>query len=220
MAHKELDLRERRLIEDMLNAKMPIAKIAVEIGRHRSSVYREINRNYFSDECMPKCDGYYGAAAHLMAADRRARQRKLIRYPQLLRKVVERLKHGWTPEQIGNRMIFEGAKLRVCQETIYRYIYSKEGMAQELWWYLPNHRQNRRPRRARKRQAPKYDRDVSILFRPGDVAHRRQFGHWEGDLMLFKQSLGQSNVTSLVERVSRYTVLLKNPNKRTKPVMG
>jgi IS30 family transposase len=52
------------------------------------------------------------------------------------------------------------------------------------------------------------------------VAHRRQFGHWEGDLMLFKQSLGQSNVTSLVERVSRFTVLLKNPNKRTKPVMG
>uniref|UniRef100_UPI002613FF46 IS30 family transposase n=1 Tax=Roseovarius sp. TaxID=1486281 RepID=UPI002613FF46 len=163
---------------------------------------------------------YYGAAAHLMAADRRARQRKLIRYPQLLREVVERLKHGWTPEQIGNRMIFEDARLRVCQETIYRYIYSKEGMAQELWWYLPNHRKYRRPRRARKRQAPKFDRDVSILFRPDDVAHRRQFGHWEGDLMLFKQSLGQSNVTSLVERVSRFTVLLKNPNKRTKPVMG
>ena len=53
-----------------------------------------------------------------------------------------------------------------------------------------------------------------------DVAHRRQFGHWEGDLMLFKQKLGQTNVTSLVERVSRFTVILKNPNKRTKPVMG
>ena len=52
-----------------------------------------------------------------------------------------------------------------------------------------------------------------------DVANRRQFGHWEGDLMLFKQKLGQSNVTSLVERVSRFTVILKNPNKRTKPVM-
>ena len=46
-------------------------------------------------------------------------------------------------------MIFEGAKLRVCQETIYRYIYSKEGMDQELWWYLPEHRKARRPRRAR-----------------------------------------------------------------------
>ncbi|MDB2408123.1 IS30 family transposase, partial [Jannaschia sp.] len=62
--------------------------------------------------------------------------------------------------------------------------------------------------------------DVSILFRPDTVAHRREFGHWEGDLMLFEQKRGQTNVTSLVERVSRFTVILKNPNKRTKPVMG
>ena len=134
--------------------------------------------------------------------------------------MIARIKQGWTPEQIGNRMIYEGAALRVCQETIYRDIYSKEGMDQELWWYLPEHRKARRPRRARKRLPPKFDRDVSILFRPDDVAHRRQFGHWEGDLMLFKQKLGQSNVTSLVERVSRFTVILKNPNKRTQPVMG
>jgi IS30 family transposase len=82
------------------------------------------------------------------------------------------------------------------------------------------HRKNRTPRRARKRQKSKFDRDVSILFRPDDVAHRREFGHWEGDLMLFEQKRGQTNVISLVERVSRFTVILKNPNKRTKPVMG
>ena len=63
-------------------------------------------------------------------------------------------------------------------------------------------------------------RDFSILFRPDDVAHHRQLGHWEGDLMLCKQKLGQANVTMLVERVSRFTVILKNPNRRTKPVMG
>lgn len=85
---------------------------------------------------------------------------------------------------------------------------------------IPTHRKARHPRRARKRLPPKFHRDVSILFRPDDVAHRRQFGHWEANLILFKQKLGQSNVTSLVERVSRYTVLLKNPSKRTKPVMG
>lgn len=116
-------------------------------------------------------------------------------------------------------MIQENASLRVCQETIYRYIYSKEGMRDDLWWYLPTHRVARRPRRMRKRREPKFHRDVSILFRPDDVAHRRQFGHWEGDLMLFKQKLGQTNVTSLVERVSRFTVILKNPNRRTKSVI-
>lgn len=44
MAHTELSLRERRAIEDMLNAKVPVSEIAVEIGRHRSTVYREIKR--------------------------------------------------------------------------------------------------------------------------------------------------------------------------------
>ncbi|PRZ40967.1 IS30 family transposase [Tritonibacter scottomollicae] len=218
--YTQLSIEERRRIERWRHAKVPVNEIARVLKRSKATIHHEIKRNYFSDGCMPKCDGYYGAAAHLMATDRRSRQRKLIRHPELRKRVIERLKNGWTPEQIGNRMIYEGVRLRVCQETIYRYIYSKEGMEQELWWYLPNHRKHRRPRRARKRLPPKFDHDISILFRPDDVAHRRQFGHWEGDLMLFKQSLGQSNVTSLVERVSRFTVLLKNPNKRTKPVMG
>jgi transposase, IS30 family len=218
--YSQLSVQEWRKIENWWHAKVPVRDMARVLKRSKATIHREIKRNFFSGECMPKCDGHYGAAAHLMAADRQARLRKLVRYPQLLKRVIERLKNGWTPEQIGNRMIYEGEKLRVCQETIYRYIYSKEGMAQELWWYLPQHRKFRRPRRARKRLPPKFDRDVSILFRPDDVAHRRQFGHWEADLMLFKQKLGQSNVTSLVERVSRFNVLLKNPNKRAKPVMG
>ncbi|WP_291734696.1 IS30 family transposase [Leisingera sp. F5] len=217
--YSQLSIAERRKIERWRHAKVPVNEMARVLGRCRSTVFGELKRNHFSDPCLPKCDGCYGATAQLMAADRRARQRKLIRHPELCRRVVERLKNGRMPEQIGNRMIHEGARLRVCQETIYRYIHSKEGMAQELWWYLPAHRTARRPRRARKRQKAKFHRDASILFRPGAVAHRRQSGHWEADLMLVKQSLGQSSATSMVERVSRFTVLLKNPDKRTKPVM-
>ena len=190
------------------------------LHRSKATIHRELKLNFFSDECMPKCDGYYGAAAHLMQADRRARQRKLNKYTELCNSVVARLKKGWTPQQIGNRMIYDGAKQRVCQEAIYRYIYSKEGMRDELWWYLPTHRMPCKPRRARKRLPPKLHRDVSILFRPDEVTHRRQFGHWKGDLMAFEQKLGQTNVTSLVERVSRFTVIFKNPTKGTKPVMG
>ncbi|PJE36976.1 hypothetical protein CVM52_09310 [Pseudooceanicola lipolyticus] len=168
------------------------------LQRSKATIYRELKRNFFSDECMPKCDGYYGAAAHFMAADRRARQRKLIRHPVLLHAVIDRLKNGWTPEQIGNRMIHEGVRPRVCQETIYRYVYSKEGMAQELWWYLPNHRKARRPKYARKKRPPKFDRDVSILFRPDaapalppiqpDPVHKPDRGRcatgWVGDTAL------------------------------------
>ena len=219
--YTQLSLKERRKIESWWHAKVPVREMARVLKRHKSRIFREIKRNFWADDALPKkYAGYFGHAAQLQTDKRRSVQRKLIRHPDLCKTVVQRIKQGWTPEQIGNRMIFEGAKLRVCQETIYRYIYSKEGMDKELWWYLPEHRKARRPRRARKRQKPKFDRDVSILFRPDDVAHRRQFGHWEADLVLFKQRFGQSNVTSLVERVSRFTVLLKNPNKRTKPVMG
>lgn len=53
MAHSELNLRERRAIEDMLNAKMSVDKIAAEIRRHRSTLYREIKRNRFVDDELP-----------------------------------------------------------------------------------------------------------------------------------------------------------------------
>jgi IS30 family transposase len=118
-----------------------------------------------------------------MTADRRARDRKLIRYPLLRERVIERIKDGWIPEQIGNRMIHEEAKLRVCQETIYCFIYSRDGMRDDLWWYLSTHRVARRPRRTRRRREPNFHRDVSILLRPDDVAYRRQVGHWEGNFI-------------------------------------
>ena len=78
MAHTELDLREGRAIEDMLNAKVPVSKIAAEIGRHRSTIYREIKRNYFADEELPYLNGYYGMNAQKCASDRRARRCALL----------------------------------------------------------------------------------------------------------------------------------------------
>ena len=217
--YAQLTLEERRKIERWRHARVSVNEMARVLRRHRSTIFRELRRNHFEDPCMPKVVGYFAMAAQLRTSDRRARQRKLIRHPQLRDQVIERIKDGWTPEQIAGRMRIERAPLRVCQETIYRYIYAKEGMREELWWYLPTHRKARRPRRARKRRAPKFHRDVSILFRPEAVARRSQFGHWEADLMLFRQRFGSANVTSLVERVSRFTVLLKNADKRTRPVM-
>jgi len=65
------------------------------LKRCRSTIFRELKRNHFSDESMPGCDGYYGAAAHMMQADRRARERKLIKHPELCKRVIERIKNGW-----------------------------------------------------------------------------------------------------------------------------
>ena len=77
LAHTELDLRKRRAIEDMLHAKVPVNEIAAAIGRHRSTVYREIKRNGFEDDEVPELNGYYGVTAQRTADARRARRRKL-----------------------------------------------------------------------------------------------------------------------------------------------
>jgi IS30 family transposase len=58
------------------------------------------------------------------------------------------------------------------------------------------------------------------LFRPDIIAHRKQFGHWEADLVLFRQKYGPANVTTMIERTSRFLVALKNAEKRTKPIMA
>ena len=66
-------------------------------------IFREIKRNFWADYAFPKkCAGYFGHAAQLQTDKRRSVQRKLIRHPHLRKRVVERLKNGWTPEQIGN----------------------------------------------------------------------------------------------------------------------
>jgi len=102
--HTELDLRERRAIEDMLNAKVPVSKIATEIGRHRSTVHREIKRNRYCDDELPNLNGYYGMTAQRSAAQRRARRRKLVRFEDLRQHVIKQLEIGWSPEQIAGRL--------------------------------------------------------------------------------------------------------------------
>lgn len=218
--YTQLSVDERRRIERWRAARVSPTEMARVLGRHRSTIFRELTRNHFVDRDMPKVVGYFAMAAQLQTSDRRARHRKLVRHAGLRERVVARIKAGWTPEQIAGRMRLENARPRVCQETIYRHVYSREGMREELWWHLPTHRMSRRPRRARKRLPPKFGRELSILFRPEAVAHRTEFGHWEGDLVLFQQRFGQANVTSLVERVSRFTVILKNTTKRSRPVMN
>ncbi|MFP5510992.1 MAG: transposase, partial [Alphaproteobacteria bacterium] len=140
MAHRELNLRERRAIEDMLNAKMSVDKIAAEVGRHRSTVYREIKRNRFVDDELPNLNGYYGMNAQRSAVERRARRRKLVRFVDLRVHVIKQLEEGWSPEQIAGRLRYEGQDLRVSHETIYAYIYGPDGQSEQLARYLPHRR--------------------------------------------------------------------------------
>ena len=213
MTHTELDLRERRAIEDMLNAKVPVSKIAAEIGRHRSTVYREIKRNYFTDDELPYLTGYYGMNAQKYASDRRVRRRKLIRLDDLRYHVIARLKIGWTPEQIAGRLGYDDHPVHISHETIYAYVYSAEGQSEQLARHLPSRRKKRQPRYARRPRGQVFPPDRSIHERPDYVKTRETFGEWEGDLMIFERSQGTMNVASLVERKTRFAVLFRNNDR-------
>lgn len=210
MAHTELNLRERRTIEDMLNAKIPVREIAAQIGRHVSTIYRDIKRNGYADEDLPELNEYYGVVAQRAAAQRRTRRQKLVRLVGLRKAVIKQLKEGWSPEQIAGRLHFEGQTVRISHETIYAYVYGPDGQSKELARYLPNRRKKRRPHHSRRPRGLAFPPDRSIHERPDYVDTRETFGEWEGDLMIFERAQGKMNVASLVERKTRFAVLFRN----------
>ncbi len=171
-----LSVSERRKIERWRQAKLSPDEMARRLGRHRSTIFRELRRNRFVDAELPDLNGYWGLIAQGKADGRRSIRRKLLRQAKLRERVEHCLSCGWTPEQIAGRMRYEGAPERVCQETIYRHIYSDEGRSSELWRHLPSGRR-RRGYRLRKRTSPKFAPELSILFRPDTVARRQEFGH-------------------------------------------
>ena len=198
MKRTELNLAERRTIEDLLHRKVSVTEIARKINRHRATVYREIKRNFFKDDELPQLNGYFGVTAQRSASERRARRRKLVRIPELREAVIERLQEGWSPEQIAGRLKFEGHTITVSHETIYAYVYSPDGQSQALARYLPDRRKKRKPRYARTPRGMMFPLERSIHNRPDHVKTRESFGAWEGDLMIFRREHVKTNVASLV----------------------
>ncbi|WP_343808681.1 IS30 family transposase, partial [Paenochrobactrum glaciei] len=179
-----------------------------------------LKRNQFKDDEIADLTGYYCTIAEQKSRDRRSRQRKLIRFDHLRQSVIRQICLGWSPQQIAGRMRLEHHPISVSHETIYQFVYSVDGRKEGLWKQLPERRARRRPRHARRRHGRRFPPELSILHRPDIVARRKQFGHWECDLIQFRNKFGKANVTSLVERVSRFTVLLRNNDRQSRPVMN
>ncbi len=217
--YSNIDMDERRKIARRRMAGISVDHIAAKLGRHRSTIFRGVKRNTFVDPQMPDLNGYYCVTAQDMARERRTKLRKLARFAHMRQSVIERIMDGWSPQQIAGRMRLERHPLSVSHETIYKFAYSPDGHAFKLWRHLPERRARRRPRHARRRHGRRFSPELNILHRPDAVAERRQFGHWECDLIQFRKKFGKANVTSLVERVSRFAVLLRNNDRQSRPIM-
>ena len=198
-----------------------MGEIAARLGRHPSTIHRELGRNRFRDGDRGFC-GYFPLNAQDLARRRRQRRRKLIMNDGLRAHVTERLKAGWSPQQIAGRLKREptGGGASVCHETIYRHVYGPEGRRDGLYRHLPKARRRRGSRYGRRPRSASIPRERWIESRPAEVGTRETFGHWEGDLLIFRKEPGKANVTSLVERKSRFTFLLPNEDKRSAAVIA
>jgi IS30 family transposase len=219
--YRHLELDERRALFRLIEARTPAGEIAARLGRHPSAVHRELGRNRFRDGDRG-FRGYFPLTAQDLARRRRQRRRKLAADEGLRAHVTERPKAGWSPQQIAGRLKHEQADgvASVCHETTYRYVYGPEGREDGLYRHLPKARRRRGGRYGRKPRSSPIPRERWIENRPAEVERRESFGHWEADLPIFRKEHGKANVTSLVERTSRFTFLLANGDKRSAAVVG
>ena len=219
--YSHIDLNERRQIYRSLEAKKSVPEIAESLGRDRSSLYRELQRNTFYNEDH-SINGYFPLSAQGLADRRRSRLKKLGKMPSLKDRVIKMLRHKYTPQEIAGTLKRQGLPgFRVSHETIYSFIYGPEGRSLNLYQCLKRAFKGRRRRMGRKpRHLRGIPQNMGIRHRPALIETRQTLGHWECDLVNFSREYGQANITSLVERKSRFTVLLGNQNRKSEGVVS
>lgn len=155
------------------------------------------------------------------AGARCQRMAKLARHADLLVHVVNRLRAGWSPQQIAGRLCLgqrdetNGCAVgRLCHETIYRHVYGPAGRTEQLYLCLPRARRRRGARHGHRPCRHRIPLEHRIACRPVEVASRSSFGHWEGKMLIPARYGSNANVTMLVERRSRFLVLLAKPDQQ------
>lgn len=217
-----LSFEERCRIEALHAQEVRPAQIARRLGRHRSTITRELERN--ATARGPQ--GSYGAVNAQSKADQRARRpkpAKLVTNQALRREVQDRLGQDHSPEQIARRLredFPDDAEMRVSHETIYQslYVQSRGGLKRELTRHLRTGRTVRKPHRQPDQRRQRFAGMVMISERPTEVEDRAVPGHWEGDLILGSTQSG-SAVGTLVERSSRFVLLLHLPGGHTADIV-
>jgi IS30 family transposase len=203
------------VIADLWRAKVTVRAIAVELGRPPSTVSRELRRN-----CHQVSGDYRPHAAQARAAARRARPKggKLAACPEL-REVVQRwLGLEWSPEQISRslrREFPDRPEMRVSHETIYQclYVQGRGELRRELTRALRTGRAYRKPQIRPDQRASRFIEPMVMLSeRPAAAEDRAVPGHWEGDLIIGQGQ--QSQIGTLVERSTRYVMLVHLPGDR------
>jgi IS30 family transposase len=211
LAERYLRFEEREEIMRLQAGGQGVRAIAREIGRHPSTVSRELKRAV----------GYRGyragmAQTHADRGRRGPRNAKLATNLRLRREVQARLERHDSPEQIAGRLKIDfpdEPEMWVSAETIYQslYIQARGGLKRELTAYLRTGRSMRKPRRTPGHRRTRIPGMVMISERPPEIEDRAVPGHWEGDLIMGSKPSG-SAVGTLVERMTGFVMLLHLPD--------
>ena len=194
---------ERIELSTLNEAVFSAVEIAKKLNKYKSSIYRELAVNNTPS-------GYSGLKAHAKAVRRPAKKSVLETDLSLPSNVIELLTKHYSPRQISVTLKNNDDK-SVSHETIYKFVYSKAGKELQLpQWLARKHRKRKAKvkNKVKKSSIPNRNR---IKNRPIEINSRSEFGHWEGDLMIFSNT--NTNLITLRERMSRVIIAIKNPSK-------
>lgn len=205
MGYAHLSQDERYQIQHLHRGGFSLGEIAMEMGRHRTTIGRELRRNA---DCA---DSYHARSAQRRSDRRRhdASGQPRIQPEQWL--VVEaRLREGWSPQQVAG-----SGEVAISHERIYQHIADDRQRGGTLWQYLRRRKRRRRHRCATPRERQRF-RGRRIHQRPAVVEARSRVGDWEGDTIVGK---GTARIVTLVERKTGFVLLRKVPSGEAEATM-
>jgi transposase, IS30 family len=182
------------------------SEIARSLGRHRSTVSREVRRN------STRSDGRYRAStAQERTNGRRSRSRRNLRFSAAdFALIDELLRRQWSPEQVSGHLARSGL-LSISHETIYRHVWRDKREGGALHTHLRGARKRRRKRYGAYDSRGRLAGKRMISERPAEVEARRHLGHWEADTVMGAGS--RDCVVTLVERKSGLVLIGKLPDR-------
>jgi IS30 family transposase len=208
--YKHLSQEEREIIANLLSGGSSLGDIAKAVGRDKSTISRELNRN-----SPPERLRYVPCRAHARACERKTEANKHERLKNdLIRQYVKAgLAKGWSPEQISGRIRLDHPGESINHEAIYQYIYHPRNPDRlEMIQLLRRaHKKRKNKSIGRKVRKTTIPNRIPIDTRPKSVESRRQYGHWEGDSLISRKSKAALN--TLVERKSRLVLITKLSRK-------
>ena len=196
--YKHLSREERYQIHSLLKANQTISEIARLLGRHRSTISRELSRGRGQR-------GYRAEQACRKAAGRAQSSRNARRIDaKVWTDVAFYLGVQWSPEQIAS-------KLEVSHESVYLHVYADKAAGGALHKNLRSHKPRRKRHLCGRDRRGQIPNRRAISHRPAHIELRKQVGHWEGDTVI--GAAHKQAIVTLVERKSGFAVLAKVTNK-------